>query len=519
MSKSEADILIGVDAGTSLIKCVAFSATGETIATCSTPNEYISTGDSIVEQDMQLTAKHVIDTIRELVNELGSKSANIKAVSITAQGDGLWLVDKAGEPLHNGWLWLDSRSADIASEIENHANYARLFELTGTAINASQNRAQMLWLERHDPDLLDRASACFHCKDYLYFILTGAIAGDQSESLCTFGDFRTGTYSDEVFSLLGLGHRAKLLPPIVDGLEESAPLLAKITDATGLPSGTPVVLGAIDVICSALGGGLFSQSANSALTVLGTTGIHVRYSKDANAVTLPAEKSGYTLAFPGGGFAQLQTNMSATMNIDWLLKLITEACVIAGQTPDEKTMLDYLDQHVMSARPASAIFHPYISTAGERGPFFNADARASFFGLDQNNGLNELARSVFEGICMAARDCYSSLGEFPEEISITGGGANSKSLSTLFATIMNRPVRSVSRDEAGAAGAAMIAAVHHRYYSSVSQCVDQWVAPHFGDRIVPDQKQVELYNDAFNLYQELRNSHSPHWVSFAKLPR
>ena len=35
------------------------------------------------------------------------------AISVTGQGDGMWLIDKAGEPVAPAWLWLDARSAAI----------------------------------------------------------------------------------------------------------------------------------------------------------------------------------------------------------------------------------------------------------------------------------------------------------------------------------------------------------------------------------------------------------------------
>jgi glycerol kinase len=45
------DILIGVDAGTSVIKAVAFSLAGEQIAVAARPNVYETPGPGQVEQD------------------------------------------------------------------------------------------------------------------------------------------------------------------------------------------------------------------------------------------------------------------------------------------------------------------------------------------------------------------------------------------------------------------------------------------------------------------------------------
>ena len=95
----------------------------------------------------------------------------------------MWLVDQAGEPVHEGWLWLDSRSAELASEIENSNGFDTIFKTTGTAINASQMRSQMCWLEKYEPELLDKAATSYHPKDYLYACLTGQRATDPSEAL------------------------------------------------------------------------------------------------------------------------------------------------------------------------------------------------------------------------------------------------------------------------------------------------------------------------------------------------
>ncbi|MEM6987552.1 MAG: FGGY-family carbohydrate kinase [Pseudomonadota bacterium] len=514
---TEQDILIGVDAGTSLVKCVAFSVRGEVLSTASTPNDYLSVGEDCVEQDMHVTRDTVIATLARLVEQLGNDASLVKAVALTGQGDGMWLVDSAGEPVHNAWLWLDSRAASIASELENHADYARLFELTGTAVNASQTRSQMIWLDQYDPKLLDRAAISFHCKDYLYHVLTGERATDPGEALFTFGDYVEGRYSDEVLRILGLSHRAALLPPIVDGLASAAPVLASISAQTGLPPHTCINLAPVDVICSALGGGLYDQGSASAMTLLGTTGVHMRYCNDTREVRLPKDRTGYTIVFPGGGCAQLQSNMSATMNIDWLLSLISDALGLVDQAPEDETILERLDALVGGAPAGSALYQPYISTAGERGPFFNADARAGFTGLDQHSGLAELARSVYEGICFAARDCYDDLGELPAEIRVTGGGAKSASLKQILASVMDRPVRSVERQESGAAGAAIIAAVQHNYYDSIDSCVKQWVAPHMGAQVLPDTGDSRVYQDLFPIYKVHRTALPPTWQQLANL--
>ena len=113
--------------------------------------------------------------------------------------------------------------------------------------------------------MLDRAEVALHCKDWLYLNLTGVRATDPSEASWTFGNFRTRAYDDTVIAALGLGHRRGLLPEIVDGTRVTHPLTAAAAAATGLRPGTPVSLGYVDMVMTALGAGVHTGDARRGL--------------------------------------------------------------------------------------------------------------------------------------------------------------------------------------------------------------------------------------------------------------
>ncbi len=125
---------------------------------------------------------------------------------------------------------------------------------------------QLLWLERHRPEMMARATTAFHLKDWLYFKLTGERAADASEGVHSFGDFRTMAYAPALLDGLGLGARRALLPPIVDG--SVAPGLARAgapPRAIGFGEGLPVCLGPIDIVATALGAGLYDPEQRHGL--------------------------------------------------------------------------------------------------------------------------------------------------------------------------------------------------------------------------------------------------------------
>ncbi len=507
-------VLIGIDAGTSVIKSVAFTTSGEQIAVAAIPNSYETLSDGGVEQDMARTWRDTAATLKQLAEQIPDLAERLVAISVTGQGDGTWLVDKSGEPVAPAWLWLDSRAASIAEDFTRHANYPAHYNRTGTGVNACQMSIHLAWLARHRPEVLARATCAFHCKDWLYFKLTGKRAGDPSEANFTFGDFRSRKYAPHILEDLGAPDAKRLLPPIVDGTTHADSLDAEAAALTGLRAGTPITLGYVDVVCTGLGGGLFDPLGKTGCTIVGSTGMHMRIAPTAAAVKLNSQHSGYTMSFPAPGmYAQIQSNMASTLNIDWLLDVAREILADQGVGRSRGDLLKGMDDKILSKTAGRVLYHPYISAAGERGPFMDSNARAMFTGLEIGHGFGDLMRAVFEGICYAARDCYSAMGDIPQEIRVTGGAARSKALRIILASTLKANIRSVSREEAGAAGAAMMAAVQQKIYPDMGSCAAQWVDPLLGSNTAPDQSLVKAYDQTFPLYKQTREKMPPIWRS------
>ena len=497
------DLLIGIDAGTSMIKAVAFTLEGDQVGVAARPNTYVERRDGAVEQDMARTWEETVRVLRDLAGAVPGLAGQTAALAVTGQGDGTWLVDDAGEPAAPAWLWLDSRAASLVGDLRRSEAGARFYARTGSGLNACMQGAHLAWLDRNAPDVLKRAAVAMHCKDWLYLKLTGVRATDPSEGVFSFGDYRTRAYAPEVLDPLGLADHAHLLPPIVDGTTTHHPLTPDAAAATGLPAGTPVVLAHVDVVCTALGGGLYHPSRTVGCTVLGTTGMHMRLGHGVEDVALNDAQTGYTMCFPASdAYAQMQSNMAATLNVDWLVGRAREVLGAFGHDADRATLLTRLDAGAAEAEAGRVLYHPFIHAAGERGPFIDSNARAQFLGLGTETSFFDLMRAVYEGLGFAARDCYAAMGEAPDEVRLAGGAARSRTLRRVLAACLDRPVRTSHRAEAGAAGAAMIAAVALRHYATMGDCTGAWVEPCLDEPEAPDGGLVERYAALFPIYRE-----------------
>ena len=506
------DVLIGIDAGTSVIKSVAFTLAGEQIGVFALPNDYVSVETVGAEQDMAATWSKTAATLRGLAALVPDLAGRAAGLAVTGQGDGTWLIDHDGEPVAPAMLWLDARAARIVEALRAAPQARAMFGRTGTGLNACNQSAQLLWLKQNRPETLARAATALHCKDWLYFKLTGVRAGDPSETVFTYGNMRSRSLDPHVITHLGLDAEARLIPPVVDGLREAGALTAAAAGETGLPAGLPVVLGYVDIITTALGAGLYDREVDAGCTIIGSTGMHMRFAGSVEDVALNPEGTGYTIAFPvGQAYAQMQSNMAATLNIDWLLDLARGLLADHGVAVSRADLLKGADARVLAAAPGTLLFHPYISEAGERGPFVDPSARAQIFGLSLRHGYGDLMRAVFEGLAFAARDCYGAMGPIPREIRVTGGAARSQAIRTILGAALNADIRTSRREEAGAAGAAMIAAVALGAYPDMQRCTDQWVAPLLEPRLRPDAALAERYDRLFPTYVAARQASVPVW--------
>jgi erythritol kinase len=516
---SGADILIGIDAGTSVIKAVAFGLAGEQIAAASVPNRYASGTDGSATQSLPRTWADCVTALRGLADKVDNLQARTAALAVTAQGDGTWLVGRGDAPVADAWLWLDARAAPTVDRLAADSRNRARFEATGTGLNTCQQGSQMAHMDRFQPALLDRAQVALHCKDWLYLNLTGVRATDPSEASFTFGNFRTRAYDDTVIAALGLGHRRRLLPEIIDGTRLTHPLTTAAAAATGLKPGTPVSLAYVDMVMTALGAGVLGGAGDAACSVIGSTGVHMR-ATPVDGVHLNQEGTGYVIALPAPGMVtQVQTNMATSLNIDWVLGLAADVMAGGGRAPSHAELVGRIEGWLAASRPGQLLYHPYISEAGERGPFVNANARAGFVGLSVVHRYPDLVRAVIEGLGLAMRDCYAAMGELPSELRLSGGAARSQGLRRILAAATHAAVRVSARQEAGAAGAAMMAAVAIGAYPTMDACVADWVTPLLGPAEAPDSALGAAYDRIYPAFLEARRGLVEAWDALATARR
>ena len=145
-------MLIGVDAGTSVVKAVAFGDDGEALRVASSPLRTSVPAAGRAEQDLEAVIEAVGAVVREVVGR-----ESVELLGITGQGDGLWLLDREGRQVRPPILWSDARAARIVTEWMASGIAERAFRRSGNMLFPGAAAPLLAYLQQEEPASLQAA--------------------------------------------------------------------------------------------------------------------------------------------------------------------------------------------------------------------------------------------------------------------------------------------------------------------------------------------------------------------------
>src|SRR5215212_7631979 len=116
--------LVGLDVGTSGVKALAVSRTGEVVARAEREYPLSTPRPGWAEQDPEAWSEAAAGALEELAVEPAS-------VGLSGQMHGLVVLGADERVLRPAILWNDQRTAAECAEIEKRVGLERLIELTG----------------------------------------------------------------------------------------------------------------------------------------------------------------------------------------------------------------------------------------------------------------------------------------------------------------------------------------------------------------------------------------------------
>ena len=485
---------MGMDISTTSAKALIIDETGKVIAIGSSAQPISQPKPLWSEQNPQDWWDGMVASIKEALAEANLRGEDISAIGLTGQMHGLVILDENGEVLRPSILWNDQRTQQQCDDMTEKIGFSRLIELTGNRALTGFTAPKILWVRDNEPDTYEQCAHILLPKDYIRFMLTGDyatdLAGASGTSLLNVAERQ---WSSEVLSALEIPE--SWLPKVHEGTEITGTITHAITELTGLKAGTPVVGGGGDQAAGAVGMGCVSPDKIG--VTVGTSGVVF-----APLSQYEYEPDGLLHAFCHSVPEQwhfMGVMLSAAGSLQWYRDTIA---------PDMDYDALLAETQAIPAGSEGLLFMPYLT--GERTPHPDPLARGAFIGLTSRHTRAHMTRAVLEGVAFGLKDMFTLIDTvgLPDsyEVRISGGGAKSPIWQQIIADIFGATLVNVNTPEAGAFGAALLAAVSVGAFPDVASACSATITT--GERVEPSDNvatYAEIYKKYVRLYPTLKD--------------
>ena len=466
-------MLIGLDVGTTATKALLFDLNGGVVAAATVPYGLITPQAGWVEQDPEELWRAAVAALRTIADQL-RPADQVIALAQSSQGGTTIPVDAAGQPTHHAISWMDGRTQAECDEMRAQSQAEAIYERTGWPLMAGLPLQHIRWLDRQRPDLFARTRRFLFVNDFIGWRLTGELCMNPSDaSITQLLDIATGDWDDGLLALAGI--RRDQLSPVRPSAAVVGRLTAEASAATGLPAGLPVVNGAHDQYCAALGTGV--TRPGSVLLSCGTAWVLLavpeslavgRRSGMALSCHAVAGRWGAirSLGAVGASLEWLADNVWANRQpVPWLRQdRLADGPGARGQGPGgqepRSALYEAINAAAARAEPGARGLLLFTLAGGHSGSY--GLAQGGFVGLQLTHTRDDLSRAVMEGIACELRwalDEIRAAGVAVRELKMVGGAARSPIWPQIVADVTATPVEVPAITEAASWGAAVLAGI------------------------------------------------------------
>ena len=484
--------LLGIDIGTSSIKAMLLNI--ETGAVVSSKIEYdvMIPDTGYAEQNPETWWNGLVEILNRMHAGEETKEAfeNIAGIGFSGQMHGLVCVDSMGRSVRPAILWLDQRTRDEVSTINEKLAGSGERERICNRIVTGFAFPSLLWMKKNEAENYKRIHKIFLPKDYIRYRITGTIGTDMTDASATgIYDVENRRWARKLIEKFEF--KQSIFPECHESYENAGYVTEECSKLTGLKAGVPVVYGCGDQMAQSVGNGVYQEGR--LISNFGTGG---QVSAYMNRMTFDREMRTNTFCHAvNKGYSVFGATLNCGSALKWLCKSMykfDERCYeIAEKLAEESP-----------AGSKGIIYLPYLS--GERSPIMNSDAKGVFFGLKLEHDKRHILRAGMEGIIYSLKDCLLTLQQMgidSKEIIASGGGVANDLMLQMQADIFEKEIKVCNVSEQACLGACIIAGTGLGMFDIDSAC-DRYIT--CSDRTyLPIEENVKIYREQFEKYHRI----------------
>jgi xylulokinase len=481
MSKEK--YILSVDCGTQSSRAFVWDLKGRAISSGRAGFEILNPRLGWYEQDAGEWWPGTCKAIRQAIKAIDPK--DIAAFGISHQRETFVPIDEDGAFLRNALPHMDQRSVKQVEHVMKKIGSKRMQKTTGKYPSHVFSLYKILWIMENEPRVAERVHKYLDVQSLLLSHLIGrCVTSYVSADPMSLINSRTRSWDLDLMKSLGLdvGRFPELCPPC----ERIGAVTKRAAKETGLPEGLPVISGAGDGICAALGTNTTDISRIffyiGTWTVLGSCS--PRFVTDMAFRTLLG-------SIPGS--YNLEANISGGFVISWFVENFKN---------DER----YWERSAAKVKPGSEGLVTVPYWLGTLAPFWDPASRGVTIGWSGTHTTAHFYRSILEGVAFEHRllteKMSRALNTNFERLVFVGGGAKSPLWGQIVADIFDLPVYVSDTVESSALGAAVLAACGIGIYPSIVEAANNMT--HLEKRYEPDPSLVKFYDKLYNrVYKNL----------------
>jgi len=475
--------ILSIDQGTTSTRAIIFDKDSNIIAMASEEIKQIYPKPGWVEHQPNQIWVSVLAVMARCLLEASIKASDIHAIGITNQRETTIVWDKhTGVPVYNAIVWQSRQTSDICDDL-NAKGYDPLFKKkTGLLIDAYFSGTKIKWILDNVEGARARAEKgdlLFGTIDsWLVFKLTGGkhITDYTNASRTLLYNIFDLKWDEELCQILGIP--MSMLPKV----KSSSEIYGTTVPYHFFGESKPISGIAGDQQAALFGQacfekGMVKNTYGTGCFMLMNTGNQPVVSEHGLLTTIAWGIEGkITYALEGSVFV-------AGSSVQWLrdgIKLINSA----SET-----------EALANALPSNEGVYIVPAFVGLGTPYWDSDVRGAMFGLTRGTTKEHITRAVLESICYQSMDVLRAMekdtGIPIKQFKVDGGATINTFLMQFQSDIMNLPVERPVIMETTALGAAYLAGLSTKFWSSIDDIRSSWKLERAFTPNMPEEKRAK----------------------------
>lgn len=487
-----------INLGLKSIRGIIFTESGNQIYSKSHP-VFTTLFYDKVEQDPK-EWKYLLDQILMDIKENTDLSPNIRFISVTTSSSCILGVDNNLKPITKVLMVSDKRAYKEVDQINNSS----IFKNVNFACPASSVFPKALWFKNNEINTYNSVRYWIGAGEYLNLFFTGELFTDPLNA--SKASYENNSYCEELIEEVGLSRKS--LPEVVE-IGTKFKIKNSLKEKYSFNSDCQFILTTYDAICAVLGSS--SGEDYNACDVSGTvTSVRLLFKKTQEIKSKVLLNQYISLL--DRSIIGASNNLGGGI-IEWHKQAFYK------KYKSSTSVYFKMENAAQKAKVGSngMIFLPYL--LGERAPFIEPNASATFFGIKRSSTIKDFTRAVFESTGFVTRDLVELIqneGKLDvKTITVSGGLARFDLINQIKADVCNKSVYVVENFESTSIGSFILMTISNKVFNSIDEALKKVVRVR--KIINPSEENHELYNKYFSLYKELNSNLSNIYKKHKKL--